>query len=253
MPADLQFGGAATIGARLRQEDAWATQVLPPDEPGARLLAVVADGMGGHPAGDEASRIACGAFVEICTAAAGPPRKRLRHALDAANRQVRAAVLAHPELFNMGTTLVAVLFHSGGCDWVSVGDSFLFHYRSGRIRRINPLHTFGAELDEMARRGEITHDEAAGHPERALITSVIMGDPLDEVAEGSLPLEPEDLVILATDGVETLGEKEIAGLCRGTAEEGPARIADAIIRGIDEIGSWSQDNATVVAVMSKPE
>ena len=217
MPADLQFGGAATIGARLRQEDAWATQVLPPDEPGARLLAVVADGMGGHPAGDEASRIACGAFVEICTAAAGPPRKRLRHALDAANRQVRAAVLAHPELFNMGTTLVAVLFHSGGCDWVSVGDSFLFHYRSGRIRRINPLHTFGAELDEMARRGEITHDEAAEDPGRAIITSAIMGGPLDEVAEGSLPLQPDDLVILATDGVETLGEDGIASVCDGHA------------------------------------
>ena len=253
MPADLQFGGAATIGARLRQEDAWATQVLPPDEPGARLLAVVADGMGGHPAGDEASRIACRAFVETCAATSGLPRERLRHALDAANRQVRAAVMARPKLFDMGTTLVAALFHSGGCEWMTVGDSFLFHYRSGRIRIINPLHTFGAELDEMARRGEITHDEAAGHPERALITSVIMGDPLDEVAEGSLPLEPEDLVILATDGVEPLGEKEIAGLCRGTAEEGPARIADAIIRGIDEIGSWSQDNATVVVVMSKPE
>ncbi len=244
MPADLQFGGAATIGARLRQEDAWATQVLPPDEHGARLLAVVADGMGGHPAGDEASRIACRAFVEICTAAAESPRERLRHALDAANRQVRAAVLARPELFDMGTTLVAALFHSGGCDWVSVGDSFLFHYRNGRIRRINPLHTFGAELDEMARRGEITHDEAAEDPGRPIITSAIMGGPLDEVAEGSLPLKPDDLVILATDGVETLGEDGIASVCDGHA----GRIAGAIIGRIEELGHPYQDNATVVVV-----
>ena len=244
MPADLQFGGAATIGARLRQEDAWATQVLPPDEHGARLLAVVADGMGGHPAGDEASRIACRAFVETCTAAAGSPRERLRHALNAANRQVRAAVLARPELFDMGTTLVAALFHSGGCDWVSVGDSFLFHYRSGRIRRINPLHTFGAELDEMARRGEITHAEAAEDPGRPIITSAIMGGPLDEVAEGSLPLKPDDLVILATDGVETLGEDGIASVCDGHA----GRIAGAIIGRIEELGHPCQDNATVVVV-----
>ena len=244
MTEERDFGGAATIGARRRQEDAWGTQILPPDEHGSRLLAVVADGMGGHPAGDEASRIACRAFVEICTTAAGSPRERLRHALNAANRQVRAAVLARPELFDMGTTLVAALFHSGGCDWVSVGDSFLFHYRSDRIRRINPLHTFGAELDEMARRGEITHAEAAEDPGRPIITSAIMGGPLDEVAEGSLPLKPDDLVILATDGAETLGEDGIASVCDGHA----GRIAGAIIGRIEELGHPYQDNATVVVV-----
>ena len=231
MTQDTAFGGAATIGARLRQEDAWATQVLPPDEHGARLLAVVADGMGGHPAGDEASRIACRAFVEICTSAAGSPRERLRHALDAANRQVRAAVLARPELFDMGTTLVAALFHSGGCDWLSVGDSFLFHYRGGRIGLINPLHTFGAELDEMARRGEITPAEAAEDPGRAIITSAIMGAPLDEVAEGSLCLAPDDLVILATDGVETLGEDGIASVGDGRAGKDAGRSLEPSLAG----------------------
>ncbi|MDE2882256.1 MAG: protein phosphatase 2C domain-containing protein [Acidobacteriota bacterium] len=248
MPADLQFGGKATVGARRRQEDAWGTQVLPPAENGIRLVAVVADGLGGHPSGDQASRTARDAFLAEFPGASGFPGERLRQALDYANGRVRAAVEASPELWGMGTTLVAACFHSGGCDWVSVGDSFLFHCRSGRVRRINPLHTVVAELDERARRGEITAAEAAADPERALITSVVMGLPLEEVAAGSLPLEPDDLVILATDGVETLGEDGIATVCGEQRGAGAEETATAIIRRIEEIGSSSQDNAAVVVV-----
>ena len=248
MPADLQFGGKATVGARRRQEDAWGTRLLPPDEDGLRLLALVADGLGGHPAGDEASRIACRAFLETGNGGSGSPRECLRHALESANRQVREAVETSPELGGMGTTLVAALFHTAGCDWLSVGDSFLFRYRGGWIRRINPLHTVGAELDEMARRGEITAAEAASHPERPLITSVLQGGPIDAVAEGRLRLEPGDLVILATDGVETLGDDGIASVCGEHAADGAEDIARAITRRIEKIGSWNQDNATVVVV-----
>ncbi len=248
MSPDLQFGGAATVGARRRQEDAWGTRVLPPDENGVQLVGVVADGLGGHPAGDQASRTACDAFLAAFPGASGSPGERLREALQSANAEVRAAIEALPGLWGMGTTLVATCFHSGGCDWVSVGDSFLFHDRNGRIRRVNPLHTVGAELDERARRGEITAAQAAADPERALITSVVMGFPLDEVAEGSLPLEPGDLLILATDGVETLGEDGIAAACGKQTGAGAEELATAIIRRIAEIGSSNQDNAAVVVV-----
>lgn len=248
MSPDLQFGGAATVGARRRQEDAWGTRLLPLDENGVQLVGVVADGLGGHPAGDQASRTACDAFLAAFPGASGSPGERLREALQSANAEVRAAIEALPGLWGMGTTLVATCFHSGGCDWVSVGDSFLFHDRNGRIRRVNPLHTVGAELDERARRGEITAAQAAADPERALITSVVMGFPLDEVAEGSLPLEPGDLLILATDGVETLGEDGIAAVCGEQTGAGAEELATAIIRRIAEIGSSNQDNAAVVVV-----
>lgn len=248
MSPDLQFGGAATVGARRRQEDAWGTRLLPLDENGVQLVGVVADGLGGHPGGDQASRTACDAFLAAFPGASGSPGERLREALQSANAEVRAAIEALPGLWGMGTTLVATCFHSGGCDWVSVGDSFLFHDRNGRIRRVNPLHTVGAELDERARRGEITAAQAAADPERALITSVVMGFPLDEVAEGSLPLEPGDLLILATDGVETLGEDGIAAVCGEQTGAGAEELATAIIRRIAEIGSSNQDNAAVVVV-----
>ena len=75
-----------------------------------------------------------------------------------------------------------------------------------------------------------------------------MGAPLDEVAEGSLCLAPDDLVILATDGVETLGEDGIASVCDGHAGKDAGRIAGAIIGRIDESGHPYQDNAAVVVV-----
>lgn len=248
MPAEFRFGGAATVGSRRRQEDIWGAKALPADEYGARLVAMVADGLGGHPAGDKASRTACDAFLAEFPRASGSPGERLRQALDHANDRVRATVEASPELWGMGTTLVAACFHSGGCHWLSVGDSFLFHYRSGRIRLINPLHTVGVELDERASRGEITAAQAAADPERALITSVVMGLPLEEVATGGMPLAPSDLVILATDGVEPLGEDAIASVCGEQREAGAEEIATTIIRRIEEIGSRNQDNATVVVV-----
>ena len=248
MSSDLQHGGAAIVGDRRRQEDAWGAEILPPDEHGVTLLALVADGMGGHPAGDQASRITSDAFLAACAAGAGPPGERLREALDRANEEVRQAIEANPRLRSMGTTLVAALFSERRCDWISVGDSFLFHYREGTIRRVNPLHTHGAELDEQARRGEISWAEARMDYDRAMITSVIMGGRIEKVAGGTLELEPGDLVLLATDGVETLGEDGIAAVCDASRGKDAGAIASAILGRIEEAPADYQDNATVVVV-----
>ena len=147
------------------------------------------------------------------------------------------------------SALVATCFHSGGCDWVSVGDSFLFHDRSGRIlARHEPARTRSGPSWTNGRGAARSPPrvQAAADPERALITSVVMGFPLDDVAEGSLPLEPGDLLILATDGVETLGEDGIAAVCGKQTGAGAEEVATAIIRRIEEIGSSNQDNAAVV-------
>ena len=75
-----------------------------------------------------------------------------------------------------------------------------------------------------------------------------MGTPPDDVAVGSMPLGPDDLVILASDGVETLGEDGIASVCSRYSGANAGQIAETIIRRIEEIGSRNQDNATVVVV-----
>ena len=248
------FGAASTIGGRDQQEDDWGTHVDPPPrEERVRLLAAVADGMGGMPAGGRASRLAIGAFLDSYAAIRRPPRERLRHALAHANREVGIAVEAEPALDGMGCTLVAALFLDDRCEWLSVGDSLLLRYRRGSIRRVNPLHIYAKSLAEQVRRGEITPEAAAGHPDRAALTSAVQGTVLEEVAQGEFPLNPGDVVMLATDGITTLSEDELTSTCARHTAKGAAEIAEALIDRIEATARDGQDNATVVAVRHCPE
>lgn len=243
------FAAASMIGARKRQEDAWSVQVVSDegtDEP--VLLAAVADGMGGLPAGDRASRITIRAFVSSFALVPKPPAERLRPALVHANGEMASAIEDDPSLRGMGSTLVSGLFFEDRFRWLSVGDSLVFHWRAGELRRINPLHTYGRELDARAARGEISAVRAALHPDRAAITSAVMGRPLAEVAEGEPDLTAGDVVILASDGIETLSTEEIVAVCGTHGTSRASRIAEAIIRRIEQRAIPWQDNATVVVV-----
>ena len=243
------FAAATMIGARKRQEDAWSVQVVADDGTGEKLLlAAVADGMGGLPAGDQASRMTVRNFAGSYPLISKPPAERLRPALGHANHAMRTAIEADPSLQGMGSTLVAALFFEDLFQWLSVGDSHIFHWHHCELERINPLHTYGRELDARAARGEISATHAALHPERAAITSAVMGLPLNEVAEGEVDLVDGDVVILASDGVETLSDEEVAAICGDHRSAGASRIAGAIIRRIEQRATPWQDNATAVVV-----
>ena len=243
------FAAASMIGARRRQEDECGLYVVP-EESGddALLLAAVADGMGGMPAGDQASRITITAFFDSYPLIAKPPAERLRDALDHANREVRGAIEADPTLRGMGSTLVAALFFDDRFRWISVGDSLIFHWRDGELERINPFHTYGGELDARAARGEISATHAALHPDRAALTSVVMGQTLDDVAEDELDLVAGDIVVLASDGIEPLPEPALASLLADLAGAPAERIAGAILQRISDLAVYGQDNVTVVVV-----
>ena len=243
------FAAAATIGSRERQEDDWGTHVNPPavEEPAA-LLAVVADGMGGMPAGDQASGLAVHAFLDSYSVAQKQAKDRLQHALAHANREVGVAIEGDPELKGMGCTLIAVLFFLDRCEWLSVGDSFILLVRDGRIRRVNPLHTLAARLDARVKRGEMSKECALAHPDRAALTSVVQGGPIEEVARGELHLEQGDLMMLASDGIASLPEAEIASICCQFRAEDAKEIADALVARINDRDVRGQDNATVIVV-----
>ena len=243
------FAAAATVGSRERQEDDWGTHVDPPALEGrAALLAVVADGMGGMPAGDQASGLAVHAFLDSYLTAQKPAKDRLRHALAHANREVGIAIEGAPELVGMGCTLIAALFFLDRCEWLSVGDSFILLVRRGQVRRVNPLHTLAARLDAQVKRGEMSKECARAHPDRAALTSAVSGGPVEEVSLGDLHLEPGDLMMLASDGIATLPEAEIASICCRLGAEDAQRIADALVARIDALGLSGQDNATVIVV-----
>ena len=247
------FAVAATVGMRESQQDDWGLHVEPPAlEPDALLLAVVTDGMGGGPAGDRASALAVGAFIDGYSSLALPVRERLRGAMLQANDAIGLAVEDAPELAGMGTTLVAALFFPDRCAWLSVGDSLLLLCRHGDIERINPLHIYANELDELARQGALSEEEARMDPERQALTSVLMGVDVAEIAQGELPLQAGDLVLLASDGLASLSASEVAAVCMAAAEQGAEHVANALVARVDALEQEGQDNATVIAVRLPP-
>lgn len=269
------FAATAMVGVRNRQEDEWGVHVHPPAvEAGAGLLAVLADGMGGAPAGDRASNLVVSAFLDSYPRCQEPARTRLHSAMTAANDAIKEATAADSALDGMGATLVAGLFLSDRCEWLSVGDSFIHLCRNGALSRVNPLHIYANELDAKAARGEISREAALAHPHRPMLTSVVMGWPIEEVAQGELLLQRGDAVLLASDGLATLPDEEIAAICaqgtkrvQGEQSEGEQTqderaagegknaqwIADALLDRIEGCKEPRQDNATVIVVLPDGE
>ena len=238
----------ASQGARRYQEDAAIVR----EEAAGGLTAVLADGMGGHAGGAVASETAGTAFLEAFAAASGQTRMRLAAALDDANAALAARAALNPDLAGMGCTLVATAFGPAGLDWMSVGDSPLYLVRSGRIARLNEDHSLAPEIDRMAEMGRLTWEEAKAHPRRHFLRSALTGTEIDMVdwSQETLVLEAGDAVIVASDGIHTIEEAEIARLA--SAHRSPDAIAEALLAAVDGAGDPHQDNTTVVVVRLLP-
>lgn len=256
----FEFGQRATQGAREYQEDSAAA--VPVGEhalfgaglsrggPTAKLLAVLADGMGGHTGGSLASRMICERFHLIYEQAEGSVAERLIVSLEAANDAIAGKVEADPVLSGMGSTLIGVAFTDEGVEWVSVGDSPLFLFRRGEVALLNEDHSLAPELDRMAAAGQITAEQARQDPRRHMLRSAVTGEELDLVDQSRKPLvlEDGDYVILASDGLHTLRTNEIERIISAYAADGADAVASALIRSVEAMRDPHQDNATVVAV-----
>ena len=248
----------ATRGAREYQED--TALLWPGDDPLApgmdasarpgRLLAVLADGMGGHAGGALASRMACDQFLKTYAGHAGDVTTSLLETLAAANAAIATKVGSNPLLNGMGSTLVGVVFEDGGMSWVSVGDSPLLLWRQGEIALLNEDHSMAPDIDKLAAAGKITPAQARRDPRRHMLRSAVTGDDIDlvDISRHPLLLEPGDYVILASDGLQTLEGNEIARIVAAYGADGTEAVAGALIRSIDSLREPHQDNATVVAV-----
>jgi serine/threonine protein phosphatase PrpC len=247
----------ATQGARSYQEDTAIIRPgsplpdLAPDALGPdRLIAVLADGMGGHAGGAIASRTVCECFVWACAESKGPWRERLWSALEVANAAIARAVASNPALTGMGSTLIGAAFGPEGLQWVSVGDSPLYLLRRGKIALLNEDHSLAPLLDQLAAEGVITFEQAWNDPRRHVLRSAVTGGELElvDLSPTPLPIEPGDCVILASDGIHTLEPSEIARIVAARGNDGPDAIATALIRAVETVHDPHQDNATVVIV-----
>jgi PPM family protein phosphatase len=257
----------ATQGARAYQEDTaeiWPRPAGVEGSPGFRadqrptlppgnLVTVLADGMGGHAGGSLASRMACEAFLDAYARSADIAPQvpaRLSLGLDHANAAIAAKVVEKPALAGMGTTLVGTAFGPQGLEWISVGDSPLYLFRRGELALLNEDHSLAPALDQLAAQGKITVEQARNDVRRHMLRSAVSGDDLDliDLSHMPLPLESGDYVIAASDGIHTLDQAEITRIVQAWSLEGPAAIAAALIRRIDDLQEQHQDNTTVVVV-----
>jgi PPM family protein phosphatase len=228
------------------------------DERGQLFL--VADGMGGHAAGERASALAV-AVIEQFTVNTfkwflqddEPGPDSAASEFTAAINQADAAIIheseANPELQGMGTTLALAYAVGPQLFVLHVGDSRVYLFRAGALRQLTQDHTVVAD---MVRRGELQPEQASQHRLRHVITNVLGGRQRGVRAEAHVvDLEAEDELLLCSDGLtEMVSADDITGVLSG--EQEPERAARRLIELANERGG--HDNITViVARFEAPE
>ena len=172
--------------------------------PGKYGIYGVADGMGGHKAGDVASKIA----VEVTEKAlknARPSIALLRSAIQEANLAIYREQLQNPDFSGMGTTMTVIWEDDERVLLGHVGDSRAYRVREKSIRQISQDHSMVAE---MVRRGVLTEEEARVHPYRNIITRALGTDETVEVDAEELDKRPGDLYLLCSDGLSEYVQNE---------------------------------------------
>lgn len=252
MISGKQFAGRRIQGTRDYQEDDFGfLDAGNGDDPLAQdLLMVLADGMGGHRGGATASALAVEAFIAAYADGQGPTAERIIDALTQANKSIGARITEDPDLEGMGCTLVGVVLSAAGVDWISVGDSPLWLLRDATVRRLNADHSMAPLLQQQVQRGELSARAAEFHPSRNQLRSAVAGGELSMIdcSETSLPLEAGDRLLLASDGLLTLGEEEVGHLL-GVADRDADAITDDLLGAIEDRDLPSQDNTTVLVAL----
>ena len=241
--------GLTEIGlVRRKNEDAWAEI---PDS----SFYCLADGMGGHPAGDVAAKEAVDALCRICKQRIGEEswqespfkavERFLKEAIQEVNAVVYAVAASDSKLRGMGTTLCALHMQSDRAIYGHVGDSRIYRLRDRKLERLTQDHSLAHELLGL---GQLKEDDLELFAHKNIITKSIGNDPVIEPTVGSSPLLKGDLYLLCTDGItDMLGLQEMEKILNRTSsieEKGQDLVSAAMLKG-------GHDNATVVLVQAE--
>ena len=247
-----RFDVASAIcqGGRDYQEDAIVTDFPFGADSG---VVVLADGMGGHAAGDVASKIVVTeVFSELKFESANfsdfeseIPRF-LTESASNANSYVRQHVQAHPETRGMGATLVSVVLVENRMYWMSIGDSPLYHYRAGKMQQLNEDHSMAPQIDFMVKQGLLDEEAGKNHPDRNCLTSVILGDRVSKSDCPKTPFELQvgDIVVVSSDGLQYLEDPKIQKVLHRYRRKKSAEIAGYLLEAIEALADPDQDNCT---------
>ncbi len=237
--------GLTDVGRRReKNEDAFLV------DPSVRIYAV-ADGRGGHAAGEIASRLAVDAIADAMRGGGWNPdqgspedaSRLLEASIVEANRRICDSIQFHDEQRGMGTTLVALLALPGKAVLAHVGDSRAYLVRRGRLLRLTSDHSW---VNEQVKLGLLSDDDAQRHPMRNIVTRALGSRP--EVAMDLLVEEmlPGDVFLLCSDGLNTmLSDAEIRTLLLSHTGR-PEAACRALVEAANDRGG--EDNVTVVVV-----
>jgi len=231
-PDRATYAGLSDVG-RVRTHNEDAVLLSPP-------LFAVADGLGGHRAGEVASTVAIEALMEAAPAHADA--KALGRAVRAANRAVIEAASEGRGQSGMGTTLTAAIVE-GTCIAVAhVGDSRGYVLHGRRFEQITEDHSLVAD---MVRSGQLTDAESRVHPNRSVITRALGSDPNMYADAFEVDVEPGDRVLLCSDGLTSmLADAQIADILREVRD--PQSAVAALVDAANAAGG--HDNISVVVV-----
>ena len=265
MSAAQQTGGPANIGydvatALWQGKRPYQEDTLLADFHGGmdRGFAVLADGMGGHAAGDLASRLVVidavshlKFLIHDGDALEKNLQAELKSAVDTANDVLRDRAADDSRLAGMGATFLATVLFEDRLYWASVGDSPLYLWREGRLRQLNEDHSMAPIIDQMAKSGEISTEEAANHPDRNALTSVLMGRSVKamDVPKTATVLDPGDVLIQASDGLQYLDEAAIAVVLEAAGPGASSReISDRLMGALRKLNDPAQDNTAILVL-----
>jgi PPM family protein phosphatase len=212
----IESFGISDIGpSRSNNEDVWA------ELPEERFF-ILADGMGGHLAGEVAAKES---VLHLCDSVerflrnhphptAASAKAHLRQGLADANTWIRSLASKHPDLSGMGTTLCCILFLEKEVIHAHIGDSRIYRYR-GKLERLTQDHSL---KEELLSQGELTEKQAANFPYKNVLTRALGISPTIEPEIHQAAVHPGDIYFLSSDGLhDALSDRQIETILRQTS------------------------------------
>ena len=231
----IEVSSASDIGhVRTSNEDSYG--VFSPS------VYVVADGLGGHAAGEVASRMVVAAVHDMANEGGVLDTASLQSAILRANAQVLTAAVNNSSYEGMGST--ATVLHidegTGMAYYAHVGDSRLYLLRRGVFRQVSRDHSY---VEELVARGQLSEEEAQRHPRKNLLLRAVGIEERLHVDGDVFPLEAGDRLLLATDGLTNMvDDRELAALLGGDFTGVAERMVECALVG------GGSDNITAIAI-----
>jgi PPM family protein phosphatase len=241
----LNFAGLSDPGLiRSNNQDAY---YIDPE----KRFCIVADGMGGHAGGEEASRIATEEIQTYLAAnwqSSESSQELLVQALWRANEAILQDQQTHPERADMGTTVVVLIFRDKESPWCAhVGDSRLYRLRKEQLEQITEDHTWVARAIKL---GDITFEDARIHPFRHVLSRCLGREDLHQIDVQPLDVSVGDRLLLCSDGLtEELVEQKISDCLQDNSVL--EKAAESLVEAAKAHGGHDNITVAIVAVMEK--